>query len=294
MKLLIDAGNTRIKWALLAGEEWLHLAAVPSDQAHTLGVRVAHLPAVNEVWVSNVAGAEVARYIRSACAARGWQVQFISAQKKQCGVSNGYLSPEQLGSDRWAALIAAWHRIGKPTLVVNCGTATTIDALSDNGEFLGGLILPGIALMQSSVVAAAAQLQKSTGKFADFPVNTSDALWSGALQATCGAIQRQHELLGKRDAPVLLSGGAAQLQQGTGKYAAFPVNTADALWSGALQATCGAIQRQHELLGDAHAPVLLGGGAARPLLELIKLPVHPVEDLVLQGLKLIAREASAS
>ena len=240
MKLLIDAGNTRIKWALLAGEEWLHLAAVPSDQAHTLGARVAHLPAVNEVWVSNVAGAEVTRYIRSACASRGWQAQFVSAQKKQCGVSNGYPSPEQLGSDRWAALIAAWHRIGKSTLVINCGTATTIDALSDNGEFLGGLILPGIALMQSSVVATAARLQQSTGK-----------------------------------------------------YAAFPVNTADALWSGALQATCGAIQRQHELLGDAHAPVLLGGGAARPLLELIKLPVYPVEDLVLQGLKLIAREASA-
>ena len=240
MKLLIDAGNTRIKWALLAGEEWLHLAAVPSDQAHTLGARVAHLPAVNEVWVSNVAGADVARYIRSACTARGWQAQFISAQKQQCGVSNGYQLSEQLGSDRWAALIAAWHRIGKPTLVVNCGTATTIDALSDNGEFLGGLILPGIALMQSSVVATAARLQQSTGK-----------------------------------------------------YAAFPVNTADALWSGALQATCGAIQRQHELLGDAHAPVLLGGGAARPLLELIKLPVYPVEDLVLQGLKLIAREASA-
>ena len=238
MKLLIDAGNTRIKWALLAGEEWLHLAAVPSDQAHTLGARVAHLPAVNEVWASNVAGAEVARHIQAACASRGWQAQFVSAQKKQCGVSNGYPSPEQLGSDRWAALIAAWHRIGKSTLVINCGTATTIDALSDNGEFLGGLILPGIALMQSSVVATAARLQQSTGK-----------------------------------------------------YAAFPVNTADALWSGALQATCGAIQRQHELLGDAQAPVLLSGGAAQPLLELIKLPVYPVADLVLQGLKLIAREA---
>jgi type III pantothenate kinase len=241
MKLLIDAGNTRIKWALLAGEEWLHLTAVPSDQAHILSARVAHLPAVREVWVSNVAGAEVARHIQAACASRGWQPKFIGAQKIQCGVSNGYSSPEQLGSDRWAALIAAWHRAGSSALVVNCGTATTIDALSARGEFLGGLILPGLALMQSSVIAT-----------------------------------------------------AAQLQQATGRYAAFPVNTADAVWSGALQATCGAIQRQHELLGDAHAPVFLSGGAAQPLQELIKLPVHPVVDLVLQGLKLIAQEASAS
>ena len=240
MKLLIDAGNTRIKWALLAGDEWLHLAAVPSDQAHTLGARVAHLPAVDEVWVSNVAGAEVARHIQAACAARGWQARFIVAQRQQCGVSNGYTSPEQLGSDRWAALIAAWQRIGKAALVVNCGTATTIDALSDNGEFLGGLILPGIALMQNSVVATAAQLQKSTGQFADFPVNTADAVWSGALHATCGAIRRQHELLGKRDAPVLLSGGAAQ-----------------------------------------------------PLLELIGLPVDAVADLVLQGLGIISQETGA-
>lgn len=240
MKLLIDAGNTRIKWALLAGAEWLRLAAVPSDQAHTLGVRVAHLPAVNEVWVSNVAGAEVARYIQTACASRGWQARFIVAQKMQCGVCNGYQSPEQLGSDRWAALIAAWHRVGKSALVVNCGTATTIDALSDMGEFMGGLILPGIALMQSSVVATAAQLQQSTGKYAAFPVNTADALWSGALQATCGAIRGQHELLGKLDAPVLLSGGAAQ-----------------------------------------------------PLLDLIKLPVDPVADLVLQGLGIISQETGA-
>jgi type III pantothenate kinase len=83
MKLLIDAGNTRIKWALLAGDEWLHLAAVPSDQAHTLDARVAHLPAVNEVWVSNVAGAGVARHIQAACAARGWQARFIVAQRQQ-------------------------------------------------------------------------------------------------------------------------------------------------------------------------------------------------------------------
>jgi type III pantothenate kinase len=250
MKLLIDAGNTRIKWVLLEGETWTHLPAALCAQAHTLGAQVATLPDVNEVWVSNVAGAEVARHIASACASRGWRVQFIRAQQQQCGVKNGYQSPGQLGSDRWAALIAAWHaatgsartdsHINKAALVVNCGTATTIDALSDSGEFLGGLILPGIALMQSGLAANAAQLQHSAGR-----------------------------------------------------YAAFPLNTADAMASGALQATCGAIERQYALLGDAQASVLLSGGAAQLVRELIKLPVQLVEDLVLQGLKIIAQEASA-
>jgi type III pantothenate kinase len=161
----------------------------------------------------------------------------VRAQQQQCGVSNYYALPDQLGTDRWAALIAAWHRVGSAVLVVNCGTATTIDALSDQGEFMGGLILPGIALMQRNLVAQ-----------------------------------------------------AAQLEHGEGVYQAFPRNTADAILSGALQATCGAIQRQYALLEDERVPVLLTGGSASAVWELLPLPLLPVVDLVLQGLKIMAEE----
>jgi type III pantothenate kinase len=123
---------------------------------------------------------------------------------------NRYSRPQQLGCDRWAALIAAWQQIGGACLVVVCGTATTIDALSDSGEFLGGLILPGVALMQQSLTTATAQLNAVDGEYADFPRNTADALLSGAIQASCGAIQRQYALL-NTTSPVLLSGGAAHL-----------------------------------------------------------------------------------
>lgn len=239
MKLLIDAGNTRIKSALLADGKYLPLATLETRLAHLLVEQIMQLQeAIAEVWVSNVAGAEVARDIQTVCQSRGWTVKFISAQTQQCGVRNGYTSPAQLGCDRWAALIAAWHCCGQSTLVVNCGTATTIDALSDSGEFLGGLILPGITLMQKSLLA-----------------NT------------------------------------AQLQQETGQYAAFPTQTADAIVSGALQATCGAIERQYALLGDSRAPILLSGGAAQMLRSLLTLPVISMEDLVLQGLKIMAQEA---
>jgi len=82
-----------------------------------------------------------------------------------------------------------------------------------------------------------------------------------------------------------------QLQVAQGEYAPFPLNTADALYSGAIQANCGAIERQYALLGDDSAPVVLSGGAAATLQNHLNLPLHVVDNLVLQGLLLIAREA---
>jgi type III pantothenate kinase len=128
-------------------------------------------------------------------------------------VRNGYSNAAQLGSDRWAALIAAWHLVRGKCLVVNSGTATTIDALSGQGEFLGGLILPGVELMQRSMVAAAVQLKPAQGEYVPFPLNSADALYSGAIQANCGAIERQYTLLDDGSAPLILSGGAAGLLQ---------------------------------------------------------------------------------
>lgn len=214
MRLLIDAGNTRIKLALAEGDACGAAENLPVRQAGDLTRHFANLPNVQQVWVSNVAGEEVARQIRAACAARGWLPQFITAQAAQCGVRNCYEQPAQLGSDRWAALIAAWHQVGGACLVVNCGTATTIDALSAQGKFLGGLIVPGVDLMQRSLIAATAQLQECGGKYENFPCNTADALFSGAIHANCGAITRQYALLDCAGAPVVLSGGAAgQLQE---------------------------------------------------------------------------------
>jgi len=245
MKLLIDAGNTRIKWALVDGSEdtgkeiWLRSGALPVEQASELPQQFAVLEGIRQVWVSNVAGEEIAQQIRDACGSV--QPHFVATRQAQCGVRNGYSSPSQLGSDRWAALIAAWHLVRGACLVVNSGTATTVDALSATGEFIGGLILPGVELMQRSLRDATVQLQ--------------------AAQA--------------------------------GEYAPFPLNTADALYSGALQASCGAIERQHALLGDKGAPVVLSGGAAAVLRNRLNVPLRIVDNLVLQGLLLIAQETSA-
>ncbi|MDP1995862.1 MAG: type III pantothenate kinase [Gallionella sp.] len=239
MRLLIDAGNTRIKWALVDGQNWLRTGTLAVDQASTLAQLFADVQGVQQIWISNVAGEGVARHIRDIGSGRqADRFHFIVAQAAQCGVRNGYSAPSQLGSDRWAALIAAWHLVRGACLVVNSGTATTVDALSATGEFIGGLILPGVELMQRS-----------------------------------------------------LNDATAQLSPAQGIYAAFPRNTADALFSGAIQACCGAIERQHALLGGSGIPVVLSGGGSAILSDRLNLPLHVVDNLVLQGLLLIAQEA---
>lgn len=210
MKLLIDAGNTRIKWALVDNDEWLRSGVLPVEQAGALPQQFVGVRDIQQIWVSNVAGDTIAQHIRNI---KVGDSNFIAAQEKQCGVRNGYSNAGQLGSDRWAALIAAWHLVRGKCMVVNCGTAITIDALSGQGEFLGGLILPGVELMQRSLVDATDQLKSAQGVYVPLPLNTADALFSGAIQASCGAIERQYTLLGDDSAPVILSGGTAGLLQ---------------------------------------------------------------------------------
>ncbi|CAH1904569.1 Type III pantothenate kinase [Candidatus Nitrotoga sp. HW29] len=212
--LLIDAGNSRVKWAMVEDGLWLQQNVLENTHVSALSVAFLKLPPPDRILISNVAGEKMTQLLFAACAAWQCPVEFIAAQVEQCGVRNLYEHPAQLGSDRWAALIAAWHQARVSCLVVNCGTATTVDALSTGGEFLGGLILPGIKMMQSNLAAGAAQLEQAEGTWHEFPRNTTDAIFSGSIQATIGAIHLQFEALAVRgDVRCLLSGGAADKVQ---------------------------------------------------------------------------------
>ena len=208
--LLIDAGNSRIKWATVEGGLWLQQNVLENVHAPALSMAFSELPPPDRILISNVAGEKMAQLLSAACATWRCPIEFIVAKVMQCGVRNSYEHPEQLGSDRWAALIAAWHQERASCLVVNCGTATTVDALSAEGEFLGGLILPGVDMMRSSLAAGAAQLAQTVGVWREFPRNTANATFSGSIQATVGAIRLQFEALAVRGSVrCLLSGGAA-------------------------------------------------------------------------------------
>ncbi|MBI5006328.1 MAG: type III pantothenate kinase [Nitrosomonadales bacterium] len=213
--LLLDVGNSRCKWALAQAGAWTHQGVAGNTEWVVLQHAFAALPPPHRILVSNVAGEAMAQRLGAICAAWKCQPEFVTADAECCGVRNGYERAESLGSDRWAALIAAWQRVRGACLVVNCGTATTVDALSAQGEFLGGLILPGVSLMQHSLATNTAQLLAEQGSLQDFPRNTADAIHSGMMQATLGAIRHQFGLLHSRygDVRCLLGGGAAEIVQ---------------------------------------------------------------------------------
>lgn len=211
--LLFDAGNSRCKWAWEQGGHWRKRGVLQNeDTAAWLALRqqFAAESAPAKIIVSNVAGGKIEQKLLELCSVWQCAPQFVMAQAALCGVLNGYEEPAALGSDRWAALIAARDSVQGAALVVNCGTATTVDALSENGEFMGGLILPGMELMQRSLSVNTAQLPLRHGEIRDFPRNTADAIASGVVHATAGAIQHQYNMLAARGTVrCLVSGGAA-------------------------------------------------------------------------------------
>jgi len=228
MMLLIDAGNTRIKWALAAPGaalgDWLDYGALmhadasqlpaalqAATAAHAAGT--AYTP-VTRVLAANVAGAAVRGQITAAVATLAIgadAIDWFASVPERAGVKNGYRNPAQLGCDRFAAAIGA-HALapGQAVIVANCGTATTIDAVTADGVFLGGMILPGLGLMATSLARNTAQLPQIAqgGKLpSGFADNTDDAILSGLLAAQAGAID--HACALHRAEACLVSGGAA-------------------------------------------------------------------------------------
>lgn len=239
MLLLIDAGNTRIKWAAAAdgaaAGSWLADGAVAHSDIATLGASwhaAGVAPGGARVLMSNVAGAAVAAALAAQLAALAQlaglaksaglarptaapaAIELFRAGPQCAGVRNGYRDPAQLGSDRFAAAIGARTLApGQALIVATCGTATTVDALDAGGLFIGGMILPGLGLMASALARNTAQLPQLAERApatlpAGFADNTDDAILAGCIGAQAGAIERACALLPAE--LCLLSGGAAR------------------------------------------------------------------------------------
>ncbi|CAB1371062.1 type III pantothenate kinase [Denitratisoma oestradiolicum] len=210
MILCLDCGNTRIKWGLREGDTWKArgaFATTATTEAEGLARVLPRTPLIR-ILGCNVAGAEVAQALANVLPL---PIEWNLPRTEQCGVSNAYEQPGQLGADRWAALIGAWHLQGAACLVVSAGTATTIDVLDSSGIFQGGLILPGLDLMRQALARNTAQLPSQSGQYRETPRNTLDAISSGAIHATLGAISRMYAQVADRPgAACLLTGGAAE------------------------------------------------------------------------------------
>ena len=150
-------------------------------------------------------------------AALGIRIYWIVSSANACGVKNGYDDPTRLGTDRWAAVIAAWHRGLAPCVVACAGTALTVDQLDERGNFLGGAIVAGYHAMLGGLAGNTAALSVDAGDWTAQPTNTRDALATGAIDAMVGAIEHGHQRLSQRlrargvaPAPrIVLTGGSA-------------------------------------------------------------------------------------
>jgi type III pantothenate kinase len=216
--LVIDVGNSRLKWALRGARGWTARGAVANQDIGSLAVRDwQNLERPARAVGVNVAG-EAARVRVEGQLAR-WRlaIEWLTASAHAGGVTNGYPVPAQLGADRWASLVAARRRAvaeneaaPRPSNVVKAGTAVTNDAQTSDGTFRGGLILPGVRLMLRALADNTAALRTPPGEFHDFPTSTPDAIYSGAVQAICGAVGQMRERL-RDDAGAVtcyLAGGA--------------------------------------------------------------------------------------
>lgn len=155
MNLVVDVGNSRIKWAQVADGR---MAPGASFERHgpveaALSTAWGHMAPPSGVLVCSVAGSSyndrLAQWTQT-----HWRLQpaWLRSRSQYLGITNAYARPEQLGNDRWAALIGARGLLSGPLGVIDCGTAATLDAVDDDGRHRGGLILPGLALARQSLL----------------------------------------------------------------------------------------------------------------------------------------------
>jgi len=198
MNILIDLGNTRIK---IASENSTAINLIYSGK-YTLNSlqeillqiqdKISHLDLKN-IYLASVAGERATEQIVDYFSTTsGIIVQKAVTTRKIRGLENAYSKPESLGVDRWLALIAALDLCKPPVCVVDCGTAVTIDTIDDKGIFIGGLIVPGLGLMRST-------LNKNTnaiGKYGQveeknyFPKSTVSAVIAGTGLSIAALVEK--------------------------------------------------------------------------------------------------------
>jgi type III pantothenate kinase len=227
MILVIDVGNTRLKWA------WLTTTGLSDQQA------IVHRDAKPGIWtaalfesaqkptrvlVSNVAGPAMAKTLMQLTKQIfHLKIEFVTATQQFHGLTNGYLDPTLLGADRWLALIGAWTLARSALCVVDAGTAVKVDSVDATGQHLGGLIAPGIHMMREALMSKTSDIARaaehSTPSLAGILANnTIGAVSRGAVFALAGMADRAAELIEQNTGvrpKLFITGGDAGIITGT-------------------------------------------------------------------------------
>jgi len=187
--LLIDIGNSRIKWAVWQNNQITDYSAVAYSKDNLPAVLTENLADISQprlqqqqVFVCSVAGRAINQLVLNWFEVY-WQIsaEFIETKNRQCGVVNAYHQVSALGVDRWLGMLAAYQRHKKAVCVIDCGTAVTIDVVNETGQHLGGLIMPGMQMMQQALLTGAQRIESIQGQASSLADNTQDAVIGGCI-----------------------------------------------------------------------------------------------------------------
>ena len=215
--LLLDGGNSQLKWAWVHGGQIGEIGRAPYRDLGKLG----------EEWrarsdgISRIIGSAVCGETKKALVAEQLPqpIEWLASMPQGLGIRNHYRNPVEHGADRWFNALGARRFSSHACVVVSCGTAVTIDALTEDNHYLGGTIMPGFHLMKEAMAQKTANLNRPIGRVYPFPTTTANALASGMMDAVCGSILLMHARLqekagaGRPVDVVLTGGGAAKVAQ---------------------------------------------------------------------------------
>lgn len=210
MILLVDIGNSRIKWAIYHKEQFRFGGATSYTNGLTASLFLklwAELPRPEHIWISSVVG-EKTHWILKRWTHQRWQrtAQFAKTTSTFAGLSNAYDSPEQLGVDRWLGLAKIWQAHQSAFCLISAGTAMTVDVVNAQGQHQGGYIIPGLNMMQDILVSntfgccldparALSEQQALANNTHDAITAGTQVLFSGFLKAVKDTLHTQFETL---------------------------------------------------------------------------------------------------
>jgi type III pantothenate kinase len=220
MKLLLDIGNSSVNWALQEQDEFTSSGAFSYiknnlEQSFQENLLLSEKP--SDVLVSNVAGVEVFNSLRNQVK-KQWQQECwqpcVATRFKE--LKNSYSDVQQMGLDRWLAMVASWEEYKTALCLVGCGTALTVDVVDIGGEHLGGYIVPGIELMQQALVSSTDQINVVVNNQAslEYAKDTGAAINNGAFLAAASTIDHVVDKFSNKSKckpKCIISGGMAEL-----------------------------------------------------------------------------------
>lgn len=214
MNLLIDMGNSRLKWGgakggqIITGQSLVN-ALINRQELIELWQDISR---PRRIVVSCVSANQLLELVQSV-ALELWpdaDIVLVKSQAQAFGVVNAYQQPGKLGVDRWLSLVAVWQQYQSPACIVDCGTAITVDLIDADGRHQGGLISPGLTLMKKSLGQGTEALPFSeTSHVFGLASYTEAAIYSGTLMAAIGLIEQV--LTKQPNMQLILTGGDAEL-----------------------------------------------------------------------------------